>query len=554
MIVGSTVGLLLGARLPTRTRDTVTDALGLVTLLIGALSAAEVGSAALAGTVGVRRAGADCAWCHVVRRHCRLLLDIEGRLEGFRRLAANAAGAASLRRTATHCHRDAGWRGPVKARFRGNGSTDAAPSDVPPGSALSRGFVTASLVFCVGPLTILGSLSDGLGRGADQLILKAALDGFASIAFAAALGAGVMASVVAIVVVQGSLTLVGGWLAARCLRRNSHPSLQPAGCCCSGSGCGCCRSRRYPWATCCPRCWSRRHWSGSWRHSDSEELQHLCSPWKEASWWVSAALRRADVRPAAGSAPRESINVGRRRSGPCRRRANAHRPPTRPVARASSYRCRSSRGTRPGCPRRRPARPSTISRMRGGCTSDGQGTAGLCRRAGLAASSGAHYDRRSIPCEPDRDGPRRAVLGNVGQAGQVAGQELLADRTVQDVGDLARLHGHPFQLSFSVRSRLTSVSSVRLEILSLVSSSLSELDCLPHRWPPARPVVAISPPGVGQPPTPKRTLFPRKSEPGCPEMGTWPADWLAAGLKMAMLGLVLIIDQGGEWRSVVPGT
>jgi uncharacterized protein len=61
----------------------------------------------------------------------------------------------------------------------------------------------------VGPLTILGWLSDSLGRGADQLILKAALDGFASIAFAAALGVGVMASVVAIVVVQGSLTLVG---------------------------------------------------------------------------------------------------------------------------------------------------------------------------------------------------------------------------------------------------------------------------------------------------------------------------------------------------------
>ena len=80
---------------------------------------------------------------------------------------------------------------------------------LPPGSAPIEGFVTASLVFCVGPLTILGSLSDGLGRGADQLILKAALDGFASIAFAAALGAGVMASVVAIVVVQGSLTLVG---------------------------------------------------------------------------------------------------------------------------------------------------------------------------------------------------------------------------------------------------------------------------------------------------------------------------------------------------------
>jgi uncharacterized membrane protein YqgA involved in biofilm formation len=69
--------------------------------------------------------------------------------------------------------------------------------------------VTASLVFCVGPLTILGSLSDGLGLGADQLVLKAVLDGFASIAFAASLGVGVMASAVTVAVVQGLLTLVG---------------------------------------------------------------------------------------------------------------------------------------------------------------------------------------------------------------------------------------------------------------------------------------------------------------------------------------------------------
>jgi uncharacterized membrane protein YqgA involved in biofilm formation len=72
-----------------------------------------------------------------------------------------------------------------------------------------EGFVTASLVFCVGPLTILGSLSDGLGIGPDQLLLKATLDGFAAIAFASSLGAGVMASAVAVAVIQGLLTLVG---------------------------------------------------------------------------------------------------------------------------------------------------------------------------------------------------------------------------------------------------------------------------------------------------------------------------------------------------------
>ena len=72
-----------------------------------------------------------------------------------------------------------------------------------------EGFVVSSLVFCTGPLTILGSLNDGLGNGADQLLLKAALDGFAAIAFAASFGWGVAASALTVVVVQGSLTLVG---------------------------------------------------------------------------------------------------------------------------------------------------------------------------------------------------------------------------------------------------------------------------------------------------------------------------------------------------------
>ena len=67
-------------------------------------------------------------------------------------------------------------------------------------------------MFCVGPLTVLGSINEGLGNGADQLYLKAALDGFASIAFAASLGWGVGASAIAIFVVQGSLTVLGAAL------------------------------------------------------------------------------------------------------------------------------------------------------------------------------------------------------------------------------------------------------------------------------------------------------------------------------------------------------
>ena len=72
-----------------------------------------------------------------------------------------------------------------------------------------EGFVVASLVFCTGPLTILGSLNDGLGNGGDQILLKAVLDGFAAVAFAASFGWGVAASVVTIVAIQGSLTLLG---------------------------------------------------------------------------------------------------------------------------------------------------------------------------------------------------------------------------------------------------------------------------------------------------------------------------------------------------------
>jgi uncharacterized membrane protein YqgA involved in biofilm formation len=72
-----------------------------------------------------------------------------------------------------------------------------------------EGFVLSSLVFCSGPLTILGALNDGLGNGPDQILLKATLDGFAAIAFAASFGWGVAASAVTIVAVQGSLTLAG---------------------------------------------------------------------------------------------------------------------------------------------------------------------------------------------------------------------------------------------------------------------------------------------------------------------------------------------------------
>lgn len=179
VLVGSGLGVLLGHRLPRRTRDVVTDALGLVTLLIAALSATAVTADGLRTAVGSSAPVLIVLASLLVGGIAGSLLQIELRLE--------ALGAGLQRRLASESDSE------QKRRF-------------------VEGFVAASLVFCVGPLTVLGSLSDGLGNGADQLILKATLDGFAAIAFASSFGWGVAASALTVAVVQGLLTLLGGLL------------------------------------------------------------------------------------------------------------------------------------------------------------------------------------------------------------------------------------------------------------------------------------------------------------------------------------------------------
>jgi uncharacterized protein len=77
-----------------------------------------------------------------------------------------------------------------------------------------RGFLTASLLFCVGPLTILGSIQDGLTGDYDLLAVKSVLDGFASLAFASTLGIGVMFSTIIILLYQGGLSLLAAQLDA----------------------------------------------------------------------------------------------------------------------------------------------------------------------------------------------------------------------------------------------------------------------------------------------------------------------------------------------------
>ena len=77
-----------------------------------------------------------------------------------------------------------------------------------------RGFLTASLLFCVGPMAILGSIQDGLTGDYNLLAVKSVLDGFASLAFASSLGVGVAFSVLPILVYQGSISLLASQVQA----------------------------------------------------------------------------------------------------------------------------------------------------------------------------------------------------------------------------------------------------------------------------------------------------------------------------------------------------
>ncbi|HEU4514533.1 MAG TPA: DUF554 domain-containing protein [Nocardioidaceae bacterium] len=183
VLIGTVIGVLVGHRLTQRTRDVVTDGLGLVTLLIAAASAASIGDAAWSEAVGNSAPMLIVLGSLLLGGIAGSILRIEDRLEGFGSWLQNRLHA------------------------RHGGREESADRQ-----RFIEGFVSSSLVFCVGPLTVLGSLNDGLGNGPDQLFLKAALDGFAAIAFAASLGWGVAFSAVAILVVQGSLTLLGALL------------------------------------------------------------------------------------------------------------------------------------------------------------------------------------------------------------------------------------------------------------------------------------------------------------------------------------------------------
>ncbi len=168
--LGSAIGLLVGGRLPERIQTSVVTGLGLVTLVVGIDNALGTGNIILPLlSVGMGVIVGE-------------LLDLDGRLTAF-----------------------GGW---LQARFA-PAQAESAPQEGDGRSRFITGFVTASLVFCIGPLTFLGSIQDGMTGDYHLLAIKSVLDGFASLAFASAMGIGVAFSIITILVLQGGLAVLG---------------------------------------------------------------------------------------------------------------------------------------------------------------------------------------------------------------------------------------------------------------------------------------------------------------------------------------------------------
>ncbi len=172
IIGGAGLGVLVGARMLLRTRTLITEVLGLITIL-GAVSA-------LAPMWGSQYIDAlPKGWP---------LLAILGSL-----LIGGLIGSALN----------------LESKLDSVGETLRKKFGAHEESTFVEGFVSASLLFAIGPLAILGSISDGMSTGVDQLLLKSSLDFFAAMAFAASLGWGVAAAAIPVGIYQGAWTLIG---------------------------------------------------------------------------------------------------------------------------------------------------------------------------------------------------------------------------------------------------------------------------------------------------------------------------------------------------------
>jgi uncharacterized membrane protein YqgA involved in biofilm formation len=176
VLVGGTLGLLFGSRLPDRLRKTVIAGLGLFTLAYGIFNFLKTQNPLIVLASLLIGALIGEWW------------KIEEGLQNIGKWFESRFGG----------------RQPAHPESKRNGSTVPSPaSRYTPSRDFVRGFLTASLVFCVGPMTILGSIQDGLEGDYSLLAIKSVLDGFAALAFASTLGVGVLFSVIVILFYQG---------------------------------------------------------------------------------------------------------------------------------------------------------------------------------------------------------------------------------------------------------------------------------------------------------------------------------------------------------------
>jgi uncharacterized membrane protein YqgA involved in biofilm formation len=180
IVLGASIGVLLGNRMPEKTSAVVTDALGLTTLVIGGLNLAALADSKFVAAVTAPGTLLTVLGALILGGVAGSLLKIEARLETF-----------------------GGW---LQAKFSKAGGGSQARA------RFIHGFLDASLIFCIGPMAILGAFRDGMGQGFDQLALKSFMDGFLAIAFAASLGWGVAASAIPVGAWQGFLTVVAFFL------------------------------------------------------------------------------------------------------------------------------------------------------------------------------------------------------------------------------------------------------------------------------------------------------------------------------------------------------
>ena len=181
VIIGSAIGLAFGRFITDRFRQIAFYALGLSTFSIGATMV--IGG--LINSAAARKAAGQPDYAVLVLVGSLVIGGLLGEAIGVE---------AALERFG-HWLRSVAIRIPLFKAAAGEGEHQ-----------MVEGFVVASLLFCVGSMTILGSLADGMGRP-DILYLKALLDGVASIALASALGIGVGFSIVPIIIVQGGIAL-----------------------------------------------------------------------------------------------------------------------------------------------------------------------------------------------------------------------------------------------------------------------------------------------------------------------------------------------------------